>query len=215
MRQPCAWPSVASVIGGESGPCPWVHLPPERVPCPPLKPVTRLRLRLPHAVCSLPQDTVGGRFDATQAFVGELSQFNIWDRVLRAQEIIGIANCSTNMAGTCSAGLPSGPWRPARSVSSTCSCRHLCPGGGREGCPPFPPPPGELSKPPATLGGGGAPKPLPRASLRLRLCGSMCHQLICSQPRLGWFAARRSPEPQVGRFRTSAVGGQGGGDCCP
>lgn len=99
MRQPCARPGVASVIGGESGPCPWVHLPPERVPCPPLKPVTRLRLRLPHAVCSLPQDTVGGRFDATQAFVGELSQFNIWDRVLRAQEIIGIANCSTNMAG--------------------------------------------------------------------------------------------------------------------
>lgn len=50
-------------------------------------------------LCSHPQDTLGGRFDATQAFVGELSQFNIWDRVLRAQEIIGIANCSTNMAG--------------------------------------------------------------------------------------------------------------------
>ncbi|EHB01643.1 Neuronal pentraxin-2 [Heterocephalus glaber] len=45
------------------------------------------------------QDTVGGRFDATQAFVGELSQFNIWDRVLRTQEIISIANCSTNMPG--------------------------------------------------------------------------------------------------------------------
>nr|AAA64995.1 apexin [Cavia porcellus] len=45
------------------------------------------------------QDTVGGRFDATQAFVGELSQFNIWDRVLRPQEISNIANCSLNMAG--------------------------------------------------------------------------------------------------------------------
>ncbi|XP_054574183.1 neuronal pentraxin-2 [Eptesicus fuscus] len=45
------------------------------------------------------QDTIGGRFDATQAFVGELSQFNIWDRVLRAQEIVNIANCSTNMPG--------------------------------------------------------------------------------------------------------------------
>ncbi|XP_038619788.1 neuronal pentraxin-2 [Tachyglossus aculeatus] len=45
------------------------------------------------------QDTVGGRFDATQAFVGELSQFNIWDRVLRAEEIMNIANCSTNMPG--------------------------------------------------------------------------------------------------------------------
>lgn len=42
---------------------------------------------------------MGGRFDATQAFVGELSQLNIWDRVLRAQEIANIANCSTNMPG--------------------------------------------------------------------------------------------------------------------
>lgn len=50
-------------------------------------------------VLSPPQDIVGGRFDATQAFVGELSQFNIWDRVLRAQEIANIANCSTNMPG--------------------------------------------------------------------------------------------------------------------
>ncbi|NXX15774.1 NPTX2 protein, partial [Podargus strigoides] len=45
------------------------------------------------------QDTVGGRFDATQAFVGELSQFNIWDRVLKAEDIMNIANCSTNMPG--------------------------------------------------------------------------------------------------------------------
>ncbi|XP_049644607.1 neuronal pentraxin-2 [Suncus etruscus] len=45
------------------------------------------------------QDTVGGRFDATQAFVGELSQFNLWDRVLRAREIAAIANCSSDMPG--------------------------------------------------------------------------------------------------------------------
>ncbi|XP_019397703.1 PREDICTED: neuronal pentraxin-2 [Crocodylus porosus] len=45
------------------------------------------------------QDTVGGRFDATQAFVGEMSQFNIWDRVLKAEDIVNIANCSTNMPG--------------------------------------------------------------------------------------------------------------------
>uniref|UniRef100_A0A8C5UM15 Neuronal pentraxin 2 n=1 Tax=Microcebus murinus TaxID=30608 RepID=A0A8C5UM15_MICMU len=45
------------------------------------------------------QDTVGSRFDATQAFVGELSQFNVWDRVLRAQDVVNIANCSTNMPG--------------------------------------------------------------------------------------------------------------------
>ncbi|XP_028668423.1 neuronal pentraxin-2-like [Erpetoichthys calabaricus] len=45
------------------------------------------------------QDTVGGRFDATQAFVGEISQFNIWDRVLSAQDIMKMANCTSNMPG--------------------------------------------------------------------------------------------------------------------
>ncbi|XP_069762873.1 neuronal pentraxin-2a [Narcine bancroftii] len=45
------------------------------------------------------QDTVGGRFDATQAFVGELSHFNIWDCVLASDIIRSIANCSANLAG--------------------------------------------------------------------------------------------------------------------
>lgn len=42
---------------------------------------------------------VGGHFDATQAFVGELSQFNIWDRVLRPVDISAMANCSFYMHG--------------------------------------------------------------------------------------------------------------------
>ncbi|XP_062308103.1 neuronal pentraxin-2a isoform X1 [Osmerus eperlanus] len=45
------------------------------------------------------QDIVGGHFDATQAFVGELSQFNMWDRVLRSVDIMGMANCSSYMPG--------------------------------------------------------------------------------------------------------------------
>ncbi|XP_067859867.1 neuronal pentraxin-2-like [Heptranchias perlo] len=45
------------------------------------------------------QDTVGGRFDATQAFVGELSHFNIWDRILTTDDIRSMANCSANLAG--------------------------------------------------------------------------------------------------------------------
>ncbi|XP_062859892.1 neuronal pentraxin-2b [Trichomycterus rosablanca] len=40
------------------------------------------------------QDIVGGRFDATQAFVGELSHFNIWDRILGPTEISAMVNCS-------------------------------------------------------------------------------------------------------------------------
>ncbi|XP_072277205.1 neuronal pentraxin receptor [Pyxicephalus adspersus] len=45
------------------------------------------------------QDAVGGRFDATQAFVGEVSQFNMWDRVLTNREIEGIANCTMPLSG--------------------------------------------------------------------------------------------------------------------
>ncbi|KPP61313.1 neuronal pentraxin receptor-like [Scleropages formosus] len=40
------------------------------------------------------KDTLGGRFDASQALVGELSQFNLWDRVLTPTEITRLADCS-------------------------------------------------------------------------------------------------------------------------
>ncbi|XP_062845907.1 neuronal pentraxin receptor b [Trichomycterus rosablanca] len=39
------------------------------------------------------QDTVGGRFDASQALVGEVSLFNMWDRVLAPAEIGTLAAC--------------------------------------------------------------------------------------------------------------------------
>nr|XP_020471585.1 neuronal pentraxin-2-like [Monopterus albus] len=45
------------------------------------------------------QDVVGGRFDAGQAFVGELSQVNIWDRILKSVEIQSMANCSSYIPG--------------------------------------------------------------------------------------------------------------------
>uniref|UniRef100_A0A8C8S2E1 Neuronal pentraxin 1 n=1 Tax=Pelusios castaneus TaxID=367368 RepID=A0A8C8S2E1_9SAUR len=41
------------------------------------------------------QDTLGGGFDATQAFVGELAHFNMWDRKLSPGEIYNLATCST------------------------------------------------------------------------------------------------------------------------
>ncbi|XP_054564839.1 neuronal pentraxin-1 [Eptesicus fuscus] len=40
------------------------------------------------------QDTLGGGFDATQAFVGELAHFNIWDRKLTPGEVYNLATCS-------------------------------------------------------------------------------------------------------------------------
>ncbi|XP_074899934.1 neuronal pentraxin-1 isoform X2 [Buteo buteo] len=42
-----------------------------------------------------PQDTLGGGFDATQAFVGELAHFNVWDRKLSPGEVYSLATCST------------------------------------------------------------------------------------------------------------------------
>ncbi|KAG5833040.1 hypothetical protein ANANG_G00297650 [Anguilla anguilla] len=40
------------------------------------------------------QDTLGG-FDATQAFVGEMANFNIWDKKLSAGEVYSLATCSS------------------------------------------------------------------------------------------------------------------------
>ncbi|XP_051978214.1 neuronal pentraxin receptor-like [Xyrauchen texanus] len=40
------------------------------------------------------QDTLGGRFDASQALVGELSLFNLWDRVLSPTEVAALAACA-------------------------------------------------------------------------------------------------------------------------
>uniref|UniRef100_A0A672FXP2 Neuronal pentraxin receptor b n=1 Tax=Salarias fasciatus TaxID=181472 RepID=A0A672FXP2_SALFA len=45
------------------------------------------------------QDTLGGRFDASQALVGELSQFNLWDRVLKPLEVAALAECSSAALG--------------------------------------------------------------------------------------------------------------------
>lgn len=48
----------------------------------------------PHPLFSL-KDTLGGGFDATQAFVGELAHFNIWDRKLTPGEVYNLATCSS------------------------------------------------------------------------------------------------------------------------
>ncbi|CAG5928784.1 unnamed protein product [Menidia menidia] len=45
------------------------------------------------------QDTLGGRFDASQALVGELSQFNLWDRVLKSAEVAALADCNSSALG--------------------------------------------------------------------------------------------------------------------
>ncbi|KAK2817383.1 hypothetical protein Q5P01_025574 [Channa striata] len=50
------------------------------------------------------QDTLGGRFDASQALVGELSQFNLWDRVLKPGEVAALAECNSSALGNIS------PW---------------------------------------------------------------------------------------------------------
>ncbi|XP_054999597.1 neuronal pentraxin receptor [Sorex araneus] len=55
----------------------------------------------PHGILILgqEQDTLGGRFDATQAFVGDIAQFNLWDHVLTPAQVQGIANCTGPLLG--------------------------------------------------------------------------------------------------------------------
>ncbi|XP_054897538.1 neuronal pentraxin-1-like [Poeciliopsis prolifica] len=43
------------------------------------------------------QDSLGGGFDATQAYVGELAHLNIWNRKLSATEIANLANCNSKV----------------------------------------------------------------------------------------------------------------------
>ncbi|XP_069493257.1 neuronal pentraxin-1-like [Ambystoma mexicanum] len=45
------------------------------------------------------QDTLGGRFDATQAFVGEMSDFNMWSHILTPSEIFELATCASQSTG--------------------------------------------------------------------------------------------------------------------
>ncbi|KAL1255253.1 hypothetical protein QQF64_013314 [Cirrhinus molitorella] len=45
------------------------------------------------------QDTLGGRFDATQSFVGEMSDLQLWSRMLSSAEIYNQASCSSHLTG--------------------------------------------------------------------------------------------------------------------
>ncbi|XP_031589879.1 neuronal pentraxin-1 isoform X2 [Oreochromis aureus] len=45
------------------------------------------------------QDTLGGRFDATQSFVGEMSDLHMWSHVLSASDIYSLASCGSHLRG--------------------------------------------------------------------------------------------------------------------
>ncbi|XP_071394628.1 neuronal pentraxin-2-like [Centroberyx affinis] len=45
------------------------------------------------------QDTLGGRFDATQSFVGEISDLHMWSHVLSASDIYSLASCGSHLSG--------------------------------------------------------------------------------------------------------------------
>uniref|UniRef100_A0A3Q2NPM9 Pentraxin family member n=1 Tax=Fundulus heteroclitus TaxID=8078 RepID=A0A3Q2NPM9_FUNHE len=45
------------------------------------------------------QDTMGGRFDITQSFLGELADFQFWSRVLTTNEIHTQATCGGHLVG--------------------------------------------------------------------------------------------------------------------
>ncbi|KAG1936133.1 neuronal pentraxin-2 [Pimephales promelas] len=45
------------------------------------------------------QDTLGGRFDATQAYVGEISDVQMWSHVLTPHDVYSLASCGGHMTG--------------------------------------------------------------------------------------------------------------------
>ncbi|KAK3571750.1 hypothetical protein QTP86_018726, partial [Hemibagrus guttatus] len=45
------------------------------------------------------QDSLGGRFDATQAFVGEISDLQLWSHTLTHHDIYSLASCRGHMTG--------------------------------------------------------------------------------------------------------------------
>uniref|UniRef100_UPI0037E706A7 neuronal pentraxin-1 n=1 Tax=Semicossyphus pulcher TaxID=241346 RepID=UPI0037E706A7 len=45
------------------------------------------------------QDTLGGRFDATQSFVGEMSDLQMWSHVLTPSDIYSLASCGSHLRG--------------------------------------------------------------------------------------------------------------------
>ncbi|XP_012721248.2 neuronal pentraxin-2 [Fundulus heteroclitus] len=45
------------------------------------------------------QDTLGGRFDATQSYVGEMSDLHMWSHALSAADIYSLASCGSNLRG--------------------------------------------------------------------------------------------------------------------
>ncbi|XP_075965498.1 neuronal pentraxin-2 [Anarhichas minor] len=45
------------------------------------------------------QDILGGRFDATQSFVGEMSDVHMWSHVLTASDIYSLASCGSHLRG--------------------------------------------------------------------------------------------------------------------
>ncbi|XP_047453729.1 neuronal pentraxin-1 isoform X2 [Mugil cephalus] len=45
------------------------------------------------------QDTLGGRFDATQSFVGEMSDLHLWSHVLSSSDIYSLASCGSHLRG--------------------------------------------------------------------------------------------------------------------
>lgn len=74
---------------------------PQTSPSPscPVCPLDACSFSCPIPSPALSQDTLGGRFDATQAFVGELAQFGVWDHMLAPAEILGLANCTSHLQG--------------------------------------------------------------------------------------------------------------------
>lgn len=85
---------------------------------------------------------MGGRFDVTQSFMGELADLQFWSRVLTASEIYSQATCSSHLVGDVISwseelvelhgGLTEHPFEPCHwgmvpDISNQDLQRHHCP----------------------------------------------------------------------------------------
>ena len=71
-------------------------------------------------------DTIRGGFEKQQAYLGHLSEFNIWSRALRDSDILNMALCKINMKGNTVAWEISGLVRHNVTIKDEIAISYFC-----------------------------------------------------------------------------------------
>ena len=71
-------------------------------------------------------DTIRGGFEKDEAYLGHMSEFNIWNRTLSDKDILNMALCKTNMKGNIVAWEKSGLLRHSVAIEDVKYISHFC-----------------------------------------------------------------------------------------